>query len=180
MPADKEFKEKYNTAKNSMVLSIRLNAKEQAVLDSMMYFDGWKNKNRYIKKKLFGKKVETKVEQMLFTGHDFDLSVLMLREIQELSRNLDYIGAVYNKSVSNLSKEGADIRKFIDATRDSHAKVLRRSGELLDLLKQIAERLEINTNHGEGEEPTMMDYSIDVDEIIADRDPMEHDLAPYD
>lgn len=180
MPIDQEFKNEYNKIKNTGPLQIRLNAKEKALLESMMRKEKWGNKSLYVKTKLFGRDVDAKARQLIEKGDEIDLQNLILRELEELNRHLNYIGLVYNKTIDLLNNDNADAYKFVNLTREVNKKVLRRSEYLMYAIYKVAKRLGVDTTGDDGYDVhDEREFSVGPDEINANIDPVEDSMDPF-
>ena len=141
---DTQDKKEYFKMCNRKVTSIRLNAEERTLLQSMMRDDDWDNTSGYIKYKLFGIDTERKINELIKRKDIAELAILLRNEIMDLTEYFIYFRYRYDKDMNQLWKEeGVDLKAWTAATNHWHHEVAQRTQEVLNICRKIASELQL-------------------------------------
>lgn len=101
----KKEKAKYYNKKTRHPICLKLNVKEDSVLEKAMQQEGWTNKAGYIKDCLFGESAERKYEKMLTTSDPVDMMIVIKNELEEFNRRMDYISYKLDDQMEEFKKQ---------------------------------------------------------------------------
>lgn len=157
----KQVKKEYFKAKDSVAVKIRLNLREQILLQSMMQKDGWENVSGFIKYTLFGDDPDARYKKILHESSPEEIITLARTELRHINAFLSFINFRYDKDMKQLYREeGVDIKKWIAATEKPHSAAIALLKDVYTSFREIAFRFGIDISHESlAPEPEEHDYS---------------------
>lgn len=149
MIKDDNLRKEYYRQANKKRVDIRFAPEELAVLESKMKSEGWENKGRYIKRKLFGKDFDAKLKDMIRKGNPWDLENLMIHEARAMAEAYDRFSKEFFKSNDKMYRElkieKITLDKFSYKISRAFWKLHRQTEERFKVMREIAEVLKIDS-----------------------------------
>lgn len=140
--ADAEDKKNYYKVQDRKTIKIRVNVAERSLLESMMREADWQNVSGFIKFKLFGQAPEQRLDEIIESKNRDDIVAILRNCVLELAEQHIYVLGRYNKDMGQLYREeGVDVKSWVGATNRWHAELVKRTQEMLTLVRKIAAAL---------------------------------------
>ena len=139
---DKDEKQKYFNSKSNQMIRIRFTPEERTLLEDKMREEDWENMSSFIKYKIFGSNAEEKIEKRIKTKDPQTILSYLVNLLKKLNGYLEYFKYRYEKDMQQLYREeGADEKKWINATRKWNLKALHEAQKVAAIITQIAETM---------------------------------------
>ena len=143
--ADVEDKKNYFKMADRKVVRVRMNANERTILENDMRKIGFQNVSGYIKYKVLGIDPDRKIEETIKRKSPEELTILLRNAVLDLTECFIYVRMRYEKDMNQLWKEeGVNLTKWIAATNHWQSETSKRMEELLNTVRSIAAKLELN------------------------------------
>ena len=131
------------------MVSIRFSAEEWSALESRMKSEGWENKSRYIKRKLFGKDFDTKFKDLIKKGDPWDMENLMIQEARAMAEAYDRFYKEFFKNNDKMYRElkmgKISLDKYSYKTSQAFWKFHRQTEERFKVMRMVAEVLKVDS-----------------------------------
>lgn len=145
MIKDEETRKEYMRFKNRSLINIRLNKEEKSLLETGMSKEGWTSTSGYIKRKLFGKDPEKKIDAIIKGKDTGDILTIIKNEVLNLSAEYIYLTYRYDKDMATLYREeGVDVKKWRQTTNHWHAELAKATSEMFKTLRKIMRALDMD------------------------------------
>lgn len=142
MIKNEEKRREYYRSKNKGNIFLRLTPEEKTLLEDEMNRQGWEVTNRFIRYKLFGWDVDSRVDDLVQSKDPSSLAILLRNQVFELTQQYLYVSYRYDKDMAQLYKEeGVDLDKWTKATNRNIAGLKEATQELLTKIRRIANAL---------------------------------------
>lgn len=149
MIKDDNLRKEYFQHANKRRVIIRFSPEEWSSLESRMKSEGWDNKSRYIKRKLFGKDFDTKFKDLIKKGDPWDLENLLIQEARAMAEAYDRFSKEFfknnDKMYRELKMEKITLDKFSYKTSRAFWKLHRQTEERFKVMRELAEVLKVDS-----------------------------------
>ena len=134
MIKNEEKRREYYRSKNKGNIFLRLTPEEKTLLEDEMNRQGWEVTNRFIRYKLFGWDVDSRVDDLVQSKDPSSLAILLRNQVFELTQQYLYVSYRYDKDMAQLYK-------WTKATNRNIAGLKEATQELLTKIRRIANAL---------------------------------------
>ena len=185
MIKDETIRKEYFKQAGKRNVVIRFSPEEMALLEAKMKAENWENRSRFIKRKLFGKDVEGKVNDMIKNADPWNLENLLINEARALAEIYDHLCKEYfgktREMYHDLKIDKISIDKYSYKTSRYFWKLHNRTEEIFKTINKIAEVLNVDSYFKSlnekfkdkkdltGKELLEYDAAADIDDIINGR-----------
>lgn len=149
MIKDENLRKQYFQKADKRCVKIRFSPEEMALLETKMKADGWENKSRYIKRKLFGKDVKARINDIIQDGDPWNLENLLIHEARAMAEAYGHFCRAYfgntDKMYRELKIDKISIDKYSYKTSRSFWKLHNRTEDIFKTIRQIAEVLNVDS-----------------------------------
>jgi len=143
---DEETKKRYFRDANKNIVRLRMNNAQWTLLENMMHREGWNNRPRFIKHRLFGNDPQLALEEMIREGDAWMIENLLINEVRNLAKSFEFIRAEYIKEMRTVDFGKYEAgEKILKGTRRTFDRLSRKTEDIFGYLRLIAEVLHIDS-----------------------------------